>query len=167
MTQEQIAKIKAWWQQRKDREKQAIVWGGSVLGIVILYVGIWSPFLSSVSELRNHIKTDKALLAWMQAADKEIQKKSKNTTQTQILSPVELLSALQKKVQQTGLDKYLTQLKQSSNDAVEMQFSQVEFDKLINMLMSISKTYQITINQLSAQPTDKPGVVNVSVMVKL
>lgn len=165
---ESYAKAKEWWHNLAPRERLAVSIGGSLLGVFILYAGIFTPYLNAVDNMRNRIASDAKLLAWMQVANTEIQKYTKqNAPKSTNASPVSLLSFLQKKVSSSGMDQQLKLLKQSSNDSIELQLQKVEFDKFMSLLISVCKEQPVAINQMSVNNTNVSGVVNATVMLKL
>lgn len=161
-------KAKEWWSGLALREKQAVALGASILGIFILYQGIWSPYLASVASLRAHLTSQQKTLLWMQAADQAMQKMEEQTkAPSKSMSPVVFLSYLQKRIEAAGLVPALTQLKQASNDSIAVQFKKVEFDKLMALLISVIKEQHVTVTQMQATAESAIGVVNVSMMLKL
>lgn len=161
-------KVQAWWHTLELREKQAVAIGGSVLGIFLFYECIWSPYLNHINTMRTGIKTQEKTLLWMQAADKEISKmESHSINHGKSISPVTLLGYLQKQIQHAGLEGNMTQLKQASNDSIEMHFQKVEFDKLIKLLTQICKEQKVAISQMSANSENAPGIVNADAVIKI
>ncbi len=161
-------KAKTWWSTLNAREKQAVSIGGIVLGIFIIYAGIWSPYVNHMDDMRKQIETNQKTLQWMTATDKEIKKiegQAKNKSKP--ITAVVLLSVLQKQTQQAGLAQYMTQLKQATNDSVEMHFQKVGFDSLIKLLSTAIKTNNISISQMSASAQSAPGTVDADIMIKI
>src|SRR5205085_6134682 len=133
-------KLKEWWANLAVREKQAVIAGGLALGIFIIYQLIWSPLLEGLAGMRNHIHASQRLLMTMRTADMEINKINADRIGTKTTaSPVVLLSLLQKKINQDGLDTQLIQLKQTSNNAIQVHFQKAGFDKIMRLLMAIVK----------------------------
>lgn len=164
---EQWLKLKEWWSNLVLREKLAVGIGASVFFIFILYQGIWSPFLSHIDSIRKRIGTEQKLLVWMQGADKQIQMLGNHTQQkSKSITPVELLSFVQKQIDHVGISGQLTQLKQTSNETIEMQFQKVEFDKVMALVTDISKKQSVSITQMSTTVESTPGVVSVEVVLK-
>lgn len=163
------AKFKEWWEPLAPREKQAVTIGGAVLGLFILYAGIWSPFLNHLDTMRSRITSEQKTLLWMQAADKELQKATGQTQERRkVSSPVVLLSDLQKLVEQMGLAQNLTDMKQSSNDSIALRFQKVEFDKLVKMLIALVKAESVNISQMSVKAVNgAPGAVDADLEIKL
>lgn len=160
------ARFRAWWTTLAEREQRALLVASAVVGIFILYAGIWSPIVSHLDYMRKQIKTQQNTLAWMKTADKEIQKfAGQKPQETKAMTSLMLISVLQKQIKHAGLEPNLVGLKQASDDAVEMHFQKVEFDKLISMLTAVVKEYHINIVQMSAT-AEAPGVVNADVVVR-
>lgn len=165
---EQIIKMKSWWSGLALREKQSLLLGGMVLSVFILYACLLSPLWTSVSDLREQISSDQETLGWMQAANKEIQAAArKNAGHTQVLTPVVLLSVLQKQINHAGLDQYLTQLKQANNESIEVQFKKVSFDKLASLLITLLREQPVSLERFSIVAENESGVVNAEIMIKI
>lgn len=161
-------KFKSWWSTLAPREKQMVSVGSVVVTAAIFYFGIWSPYLERVASLRQRVQSSQKTLLWMRAADVEMKKMEGETEQQkQVTSPVVVLSDVQKQVTQSGLDGAMTQLKQASNDTVEMHFKQVPFDKLMKMLTSLVKSEGVLITQMSAIASETPGIVEANITLTL
>ncbi len=160
-------KWKEKWSQLSLREKQAVVIGTALMVIFIIYQWIWTPYLYHVNAMRQKITTDQKTLVWMQGVDKTISKiEGQAKRKTKPVSPVELLSLLQKQVNQANLSQSLTQLKQATNESITLHFQKVEFDKLIHFLTIALKEQPIIILQMSAIAENAPGIVNADIVLK-
>ncbi len=160
-------KWKEWWSQLALREKQAVMLGGPLLIIFILYQWIWSPYLDYVNGMRKRIGTEQKLLLWMQEADAAINKiAGQSKTKIKAVSPVMLLSVMKKQVNKAGLEQYLTQLKQATNESIELHFQKIEFDKLIKVIISVMKEQPVSILQMSVVADNTPGIVNADIILK-
>lgn len=165
---ESWSKLKEWWSSLALREKQAVALLGAFLCIFMLYACIWAPLHNAVSVTRTRIATDQKTLIWMENADKEIKKiEGQSHNKGKSVTPVVLLGELQKQIAQAELEQQLTQLKQITNDSVEMHFQKVEFDKVIALLATITKEENVTITQMSAIAEKAPGLVDVDVTLRL
>jgi general secretion pathway protein M len=168
-TNDRWIKVKEWWNTLATREKQVVAAGGTLLTVFIVYAGIWSPYVGRVSAMRGRIESEQKVLRWMQSADSEIsmiEKQSPGTTGKPV-SPVVLLSLLQKQIDAAGLGQNLTQLKQSSNASIEIHFQKVGFDKLSGLLIDAAKRYNVSVVQMSAAADNgTPGVVNADLILK-
>ncbi|EKD71205.1 MAG: General secretion pathway protein M [uncultured bacterium] len=165
---EQWLKIKEWWSTLAAREKQAVMVGSIFLSVFIVYQFMWSPLLNHLDVMRKRIKTDGDTLVWMQAAEAKIKKIDSETKQSShIISPVALMSVLQKQIESVGLAQNLSEIKQESNDSVAVHFQKVEFDKLIVFLATTVREQHIIISQFTAIADATPGLVNADIVLKI
>lgn len=161
---DQWVKLKDKWETLSFREKQAAAFGGIVIAFLMVYQFIWSPLLVQVALMRQQIVTEQKNVLWMQTANKKIkQLESQQKAKNAVVSPVILMSAMQKLINQTGTSQFLTQLKQTSNDTVEIQFQKIEFDKLMAVLITAIKQQHITISQIAMTAETTPGVVSADI----
>ncbi len=159
-------KLQEWWSPLAVREKRAVMVAGAALALFIIYAGIWSPLMNQADLMRKRIGSEQKNLVWMQAADKSLQKiETQTRARSKTISPVVMLTLMQKKTEQAGLGQYMTQLKQSSSDAINIQFKKVEFDKLLEMLITTAKEQPVEIAQLSIA-AQKPGWVDADIILK-
>jgi type II secretory pathway component PulM len=77
-----------------------------------------------------------------------------------------MLSITKKYISQAGLDRYLTQLKQNTNESIEMHFQKVEFDRLIRLLTVLINEQHFTLLQISSVAENPSGIVNADVILK-
>lgn len=164
---EKWLKLKDSWSQLASREKQMVVIGSIALGLFMIYQFILSPLINGSMALRERIVMQEKTLQWMQAADKKLkalhhEEVAKNKT----TSLVALLGILQKNIDQNGLGQSLKQLKQGHNERIEVKFEKVAFDKAIPLLIDFSKEESVTIPQLSVLPHNKPGLVDIEVIIR-
>ncbi|MBV9576204.1 MAG: type II secretion system protein M [Gammaproteobacteria bacterium] len=163
---DQWAKLKDKWGILNLREKQAVLLGCTAIIFFIIYQFIWSPFLEHINVMRQRIVSEQKNLLWMQSANKTIkQLESQQTTNNTAISPVVLMSVMQKAINHAGLSQFLTQLKQVSNDSVEVQFQKIEFDKLISMLIMAIKQQNMSISQITLTAEATPGVVSADILL--
>lgn len=167
--QEYLTKAKEWHAQLETRERQMVNAGGAALIFAIIYFGIWSPFLSRVNHLRETITSDQKTLVWMQDADKKIKALAAEGggATSQNNTPVAVLASLQSLVEQAGMKEAVTALKQTSNDAIDLQFKNVSFDQLVKLMMNVLKENHVTISQFNAVQAASSGMVSAQVSFSL
>jgi type II secretory pathway component PulM len=155
-----------WWLNLAVRERYAITIGTSFVAIFIIYKGLFTPFMDYVNTLRERIDADQKLLFLLKAADKEIQKREGQVNNLKtVLSPVTLMSDVQKQITHDKLDSMLTQIKQANNQAIEVHFQNIDFDKLIRLLITITKKENVMILQMSVVAAPTPGIVNADIIL--
>ena len=159
-------KLKAWWHPLSLREKQAVAIGGSLLFIFLVYQCMWKPYLNHMESMRQRIISEQKTLLWMQSADKIMQMGNKSSAKSKSVSLVVFLSQMQGQIKLAGLEQYLTQLKQSANDSIEIHFQKVEFDKLITFLIDVMKKRPVSVTQMLVIAGDAPGYVSADIAMK-
>jgi type II secretory pathway component PulM len=159
--------LKTWWIALAEREQRIIIVGGFITAVAIFYSFIWHPYLSAIHLLRKRIAADHSTLAYMKALDVKIQQTQKQAQTKRIsLESIALLTELQKQVEKSGLQSSLQPLKHTSQDNIEMHFKRVEFDKLIQFMLKMNQTYQITLTQFSVKKDASAGIVNADLTIK-
>ena len=161
-------KLETWYDNLAEREKQMVTFGGIAVAILIIYALIYLPLVNHAATLRNTIQTEQKTLVWMQAADKQIQAiEGQTKNKANSVSPVTMLSILQKNITQAQLNQNLSQMKQASNDSIQLQFQKVSFDKLITLLIKVMKENKASLSQFSVTADATPGIVNADLMLVL
>lgn len=161
-------KIKAWWQHLTTREKQSLLAGSMVTFIFIFYLLVWSPLIIKNVALREQIANNLKTLSFVQAADQEIKKMDqKGSQKTTLTSPVQLLSILQKQINEEGLEQYLAELKQGNLDSIELHVQKIPFDQMISLLIDTIKTYNVNVSQMNVVSEAQPGIVNADIFLQL
>lgn len=161
-------KLKDWWATLALREQRVVAAGGAVIAFLFLYAAIWLPTLNHLDNMRKQISSDQKALLTIQAINQDIQKiENEAKNKTKASSAINLLTAMQAKIQEARLEPNLRELKQISNDIVQVQFQNVDFDRVIRLLIIVCKEQGASITQMSAVAESSPGTVNMNVSLKL
>ena len=159
--------MKERWNNLTLREKQTVVLGALVVGILIIYLALLSPLNNKVNNMREQIRHDQELLGWMQQTDKQIQALAKTSQPAPTAHATgSLLSIVQKQINRTPLVSSLKQLHQGENDSVQMSFQQVDFDQLMAWLIQLSQQQGLIVSQMSVTPSTSPGIVATDLVLK-
>lgn len=153
-------KFNTWWSGLSSREKKIVAVGGSLLLVFIIYKLIWQPSLERVEHLRETLSASQKMLLWMQEADKKI---GGTAPRVPAVSSMVLLSEVKKEINQAALEKFLTQLKQSGNEMIEMHFQSVEFNALIKLLAEMIKKEGVHLAKISVTSAGTSGYVNADI----
>jgi general secretion pathway protein M len=156
--------MKDWWARLAEREQRAIMVGGALLMVFIAYEFIWASMLNHVNQMRLKVHSEQTLLQWMRTTNSNIQMMSgRSSSQTGTVSSVTLLSFLQKQLTQMNLQSSLQELKQTSQDMIEVRFQRVEFDRLMQFIIAAVNAQPLSISQLSIVAENDPGLVNAAI----
>lgn len=155
------------WDNLALREKQMLILGAVVVGVLLIYLLIWTPLINKNENLREQIHQNQALLAWMQDADKRIRLIEKTASKNPpVHTTGSLLGLVQKQLNLSPLVSSLTQLHQVENNAVQLTFQKVDFDKMMAWLIQMARQHELIVSQMSVTPTTTPGMVSIELVLK-
>lgn len=157
-----LQRISNWWMSLGLREQRSLLIGAIFLVLFFSYSFVWKPIQDQSVNLRKKIVEQEKTLQWMQHMDAKLITASRHSgRQAQsIPSPVVLLGLLQKEIENADLAQSLTQLKQSSNEMLEMHFQKVSFDALIKLFIRMKQRYAIEIDHITLTALSVAGTVN-------
>ena len=157
--------MKAWWMRLPLREKYIVSVGTICFAALIFYGCIWWPLTSKVNSLRAAVKRDQVLLTWMRAADQQLQMELKSSQKKMIPSSASLLGFIQNHLHQQKIFTDVLQIRQAENNAVQINFQKINFDKLMAWLIQIGKQYGIMVSQMTITPKEAPGMVEAQMVL--
>lgn len=154
--------MKNFWQQLQERERWALGIGATVSLIYLCYLILIAPLSNSVSQKQKMLQDKKNLLAWMRIAEtKNIPKPNLNQN-----GHVALPSLLTETLKKNQLDGFTYQIQQSQHDLIQLSFTEVPFNLFMKWLMNFCMKHQSNIESLSAEKTNTPGMVKLSLELK-
>lgn len=151
------------WLQLAERDKRILKIGSVITTILIAYAGVWSPLTVHVALLRERVKAQDHLLAFMRAADAAL-KQGNQQSAAGFSSMVAELAALKKQIGLAQLQSQVRLLKQNADDEIALNMQQVPFDQFINLLL---QEKHLQISQLTVVALKQIGMVNAQVIFKL
>jgi type II secretory pathway component PulM len=144
-------------QQLTPREKRVVFMGAIVLLLLLLYSAIYAPLTNKIDSLRRQLVKDQQLLVFMRETELTLQHYSAIKER---LSGTALLSAIERQLNEMPLKIYPAEFKQTDNNAVELTFKKINFDRLLAWWVSVSKNHHWRILQLHITQTDEAGMVS-------
>lgn len=156
-----------WWAQLQDRERRFIRYGGITAIVLLFYVLLWSPFLDNVSAAQQDLEDKRQLLQWMQTASVQFQQLKKQGHGPANLSTDNMLSTVSQSLKDSALASLVSEIKQTNDLKVTVNFKQVNFDDLIQWLLNIRKQYGLQVDQIQIeQVSTAPGLVQAALVLK-
>lgn len=158
-----IPALTQWWHERNQRE-QYIVGGGAILVVILLvYVLIWKPLTSHITDMRQNIQQQTSMLDWMNAAGTKIQQyESAGFTRRQPTNqPILVLT--EQSLMQNKLSQYVANTQQKSDTQIVITLKNAPFDRSMDWLEALWKQDNVVVDNLAATSTNTAGVVNLSV----
>jgi type II secretory pathway component PulM len=152
--------MKERWGDLSMREKQAMRLGTAITIMVLMYGLIWTPLHNYILTLRHQTAQQRALLTWLQTADQQIRTaEGMRQKSTPTHSAAARLSIIQNSLKQSQLEKNVSQLTQTENDVVQLNFQQVAFDPLIAWLTQLWQQQGLLASQVIIKPSRTVGMV--------
>ncbi len=152
--------LRSWYLGLKDRERKAVLIGGTAVAALILFGGILLPLHASVAKARDQLQTQREDLLWMQQNAPEIQAAAGTFAQAGNESPIVLVDRTGR---EAGLSQALRGTQPSGNSGVRVTLEAAPFDALVNWLAVLEQRHGVAIESITIDRAAKPGRVNVSV----
>ena len=156
-------KIKNWWENLLDRERQMVLIGGIAVGIIFIYAAIWSPLSDAVEDNKTRFVSQQKLLQYLKKSAATIAQLKSAGIEVSAGASSDLLSTAEQTLSQDELSMYLKQVQQPKATQVQLNFEGIPFDKFMVWLQTLSTTHGAHVNQLTATKLSEIGTANVQV----
>lgn len=151
-----MEQFKAWWESITQREQQLVMVSAVVLGVAILYWGIWSPLTSQLTDSQRQLQRAESTLNW-----------------TKDKATVLLASGVVKPLAGGG---NLTQIINSSarkygitfsrvvnkKGKIEVWITNVEFKRFIQWLTNLSNKQGVSVLNVDLSKAENAGYIKVN-----
>ncbi|ABM01980.1 General secretion pathway M protein [Psychromonas ingrahamii 37] len=153
-----VERLNTWWESITEREQQLSLVSVLLILIAIIYWGIWQPLSIGLDNSENQLQRAQQTLSTTQqratllvsAGVGQGSAVSENQNVTQIVT----ISA-----QQNGItfSRIINR-----NEQVEVQVSNVEFDRFINWVSVLSSQYSVSVLNADISRADEEGYIKVT-----
>ncbi|KTD23572.1 general secretion pathway protein M [Legionella lansingensis] len=150
-----------YWNNLNERERWMVGITAVCVLFYLFYLLIYSPLTTAVDSKSGQLKEKKETLTWMQQARQQ----PKNKKNPQVISNAKLLALIDGQLTSSTLKRFTYQLQQTGSGDVQLSFDQVPFNSFLSWLWTLTNNYAITLKQFSAEKTDTPGVVKLTVLI--
>ena len=133
------------------------------LAILVCFFGIWEPMQSFADDARVNRDRNRDLLAWMMYTRAQASQ-SGSTTARRGPSGQTLLTRVSRTAQQHQIKPNRLQPEGEGN--VSVWFDGVAFDSLIRWLQELERREGISVQQISLDRQDRPGLVNARIVLR-
>ena len=155
--------LKIWWDQRIPRERMMITIGSIITTILLIDVLIWQPLNNAITQMQQSVMQNTALLVWMQDAKVKLhQWQSAGYTATSQDSSG-LLTTVEQTLATTGLSRHLTNTSEQSATTIDLSFSSISFDSLMDWQQSLWVNHNIVVSKASIKKDSTDGLVDATI----
>ena len=140
------------------RERVIVLFGGSLLLLTMLYVGLIEPVIKARSSRIEALASSRAMATQLEAAALAVNSsRAGGITQGAGMS---LLAAVDQSTRSSALGKAPERLQPEGETEVKVWFDNVSFDNLTRWLAELQLTYGIKVQTLDVELQDEPGAVD-------
>ncbi len=153
--------LKHHWSHWSERERVLVVLATIFLSFYLFYAILFEPLNRALENNRTQLQSDRATLAWMQ----QVYRQYKKTTTPQTINSGQLLTLIGQQLNATAFHQYVYQLEQIASGDIQLSFETVPYNVFLLWLKKFNTQYALTIKQFSAEKTQVPGMVKLSVVL--
>ena len=184
--------LQNWWQQREERERYILKYGGIILTCFIVYVWMWLPLKQAVQQQTIISQQNTRLLTWFRLAIPSLQAYQRagwdiekiSQTYTTPPSSQNIMSQAESSLSQAGLTSFLTHIQQITADQnnqddssstpstgnhltpmVSLSFKAVPFAKLQTWLLSIWQSQHVALTGINLKKSTATGTVDATLQL--
>lgn len=161
--------MKEWYQQLDLRERRVLITGGLLALILLPYLLVWLPFEDDLSRLQKGLKIERTSISWMrEAADEVLSQRgvpasAKDKASTGGRS---MLSIVDQSTRTAGLGDSVKRVEPDGKDAVKVWLEAVDFDQLMQWMITMKDRYQMTANIVTLERKNNKGRVDARIVLQ-
>ncbi len=157
--------LKSWWQLRQKREQVILISAGALILMITLYLYAWLPLSNTVDQMQDRLVQNQLLLKKIQPLlnNPDFLRLAQSSTPT---ATGDLPAIINQTANQTRLANLMSLSPAKNPNEININFTQVSFDQLINWLENLWDRNQIAVMQFDASSTKNAGMVTAKIILK-
>ena len=149
-----MEQLKEWWESITQREQQLVMASIVVLGVAVLYWGIWAPLSDKLQDSQEKLTRAESTLSWTQEKatlliNSGLGKPAKGGNLTRVLNSSARTSGI-------TFSRIV-----NKTDQVEVWIANVEFQKFLKWLTLLSNEHGVSVLSVDLSKTEKSGYIKV------
>ncbi len=146
------------WRALPARQRLVFGTAAAVLGVVLVYLLLWSPMTSSVARLREAVPKDRERLALMHAQAQEAAQL--RASGTRIARGGNIMATLEQAANTRGLRQNIARMEPEGANGAHLTLQAVHFNALLSMLHDLQTQNGLRVESASFESHAEPGHVN-------
>lgn len=153
-----VTAIKNRWESLEDREKLSLKVMFVALTLAIAYFAIWSPAHKFMVDSQRSVEDRRELLALVISSRQALARSGAVSNAAPDMNSQQLVSTVTNmaRTQQLSLKRF----EPSGENKIKVWVEDVSFDNLVAWLSKLDKAIKVSVEQISVEKQDKPGVVS-------
>jgi general secretion pathway protein M len=161
-----IESLQRWLETLQPRERHIVISGSIMLTVILFYLLLWDPVFTKLNDTRQTVDSQRQLLIWMKQSSQEIQNlQSSGNRLAPQLANQSVSSLVTMSAQSSGVQDFVTKL-DSTNDGVEVQLTNADFDRVMTWLNDLQTRYSIQPRKVIIEPQVDPGTINARITLE-
>lgn len=151
--------FRARWEALAPREQRIVGGGAIVLGLVILYLGVWEPLAAAHKARHEALEDARAVAAQLEILAAEMQR-NRGAGGAMLGAGQSLLSIVDQSRRASSLTKPPSRLQPEGDTTVRIWLDDVPFDALMRWLADLQSRYGVRVDTADIERESGPGLVN-------
>ena len=151
------------------RERNALIVGGIILGVLLAYAALWKPFSNKVEKLGHSVQEQRALQQWINTASAEAQRlraTQNNNSTRQNTAGQSLLSVVDQAAKKDRLGPALKRIEPEGVTKVRVWIEQAPFDDVVLWMGNLKNAYGAQVTNVSIDRQGSSALVNARITVE-
>ena len=151
------------------RERNALIVGSIMLGVLLVYAVLWRPFSNKVEKLEYSVQEQRTLQQWINTASAEAQRlrATQNTnSERQNTAGQSLLSVVDQAAKKDRLGSALKRIEPEGGTKVRVWIEQAPFDDVVLWMGNLKNVYGVQVTNASIDRQGTSALVNARLTVE-
>jgi general secretion pathway protein M len=151
----------------EPRERNMLIIGGIILGILLAYALFWKPFSNKVERLEHTVQEQRTLQQWINTAAAEaLRLRATQGASIGNTAGQSLLSVVDQAAKNDRLGSALKRIEPEGANKVRVWIEQAAFDDVLLWMGNLKKTYGVQVTNVSIDRQGSSARVNARITVE-
>lgn len=159
--------MKQWLAGLEARERQAVLWGGGALALLLSYFLGWAPLTGKIERLEQSVVERRAQAQTMQTAAAEVTRLRAASNRPGAGSGGQsLLAVVDSTARQGQLGGALKRVEPEGQNSVRVWFEEASFDDMVRWLGTLQQQHGAQVSRLTIDRPGAPGRINARLVIE-
>jgi len=151
-----------WYHGREPNEQRIISWLALLVGVLVLWGGIWKPISDWRAVAHTQYQNAQAELDWLKA--NEARARALATTATTTGAERSLLPIITRSAEAQGIQ--VNRVQPEANGVVSVAVQGQPFNQLLRWLQQLEENNNVAVLRLAIDADSQPGIVNAQIRLQ-
>lgn len=155
--------MREWFESLTPRERQALVFGGVALGLLLFFSVAWWPLARNNAKLVDDVAEDSRQLAWMQSAALEVRTLGTSRAGEGVKDSRTLIARVTAELRRDNI--VASQVRPEGEERLRLTLEGVPFTRLLQPLARLQSQYAVRVQEALVEPGGAQGVVDARLLL--